>query len=265
MINKILRGIDGQSQTQLDNLSKSIGDNPNILWYPSAGNDYRDILELTHERAQFHGITELPDLFIHTDYNQQFLRLTGNAHNDFGTNVRIENRFELQLIQNVQYNINPEFVDSPDDAPIEPTIYLLDISVTSKILGEVKKTIIYFLFENINFLDEVILKNNIPISFLVKVREGCGFGGNRKSISVAYAFLSILKTKYLLIDRQVQADFKIINQLKTKHNLSPLDYDLLKKGSIQWSEFNVNVFSTTYGEKELQSEKLNEILNKISQ
>ena len=44
------------------------------------------------------------------------------------------------------------------------------------------------------------IKNKIKISHFVKVREGCGFGGNKKSISIAYAFLSNFKTKYLLVE-----------------------------------------------------------------
>lgn len=269
MINKILSGKNKQAQIRLEALSNSLGDNPNILWYPSAGRDFRDILQLSPTRAQLHKVSELPDLFIHTDYKpcwgHNWLKLGEVVYNDDKTSVRIENIFELQLIKKIQYSINPAFVSFPDDAPVEPTIYLLDILVTSNILGEIRQTVIYFLFENINFLDEVILKNNIPISFLVKVREGCGFGGNRKSISVVYAFLSVLKTKYILIDTEEHTDFEIINQLKKKHNLSPLEYELKKTGLINsWSGFKVNIFSTLFGQQKLDEKGLKQILKKIS-
>jgi hypothetical protein len=268
MINKILSGKNKQAQNRIEEHSNSLGDNPNILWYPSAGIDFRDILELSPKRARDHRVTELPDLFIHTDYKPcwgvDWLNSGGIVYDDNRTSVRIKNIFELQLIKKFQYSINPEFVDFPNDAPIEPTIYLLDILVTSNILGMVRQTVIYFLFENINFLDEIILKNNIPITFLVKVREGCGFGGNRKSISLAYAFLSALKTKYILIDQEEHTDFQLINQLKNKHNLSPLYYDLKKIASINcWSGFKVNIFSILYGQQILDENGLKQILNKI--
>lgn len=262
MIDKLLRGKNKRSQDRLDALSNALGKNPNILWYPSAGNDFRDVLEFTNERSQLHKISELPDLFIHTDYG---INLNQLGHTDNRTNVRIDNKYELQLQTNIEYNIDPHFVDSPEIAPMDPTIYLLDVTVVSDSLGEVKQTVIYFIFENINFLDEVVLKNKISISHLIKVREGCGFGGNRKSISVAYAFLSLLKTKYLIVDTEEHTDFKIIHRLKTKHNISPLVYDLDKQHLINsWSGFNVNVFSVSYRQQQLDDVGLKQVLNTIT-
>ncbi|MBE7634092.1 DUF7663 domain-containing protein [Tenacibaculum finnmarkense] len=80
--------------------------------------------------------------------------------------------------------------------PEEPNIAWYPISNKQTI----KKPVLYVVMENINFLDEILLKEQLPISHFIKVREGCGFGGNRKSISIVYAFLADLKTKYLLVD-----------------------------------------------------------------
>lgn len=264
MILKLLRGVNKDSQARLDTLINDLGNNPNILWYPSSGNDFRDILEFTNERARLHKMQELPNLHIHTDYYTARLNLNEIVYTDTRTIVQIENKFELQLKNNIQYHINPEYVDFPNDAPDKPTIYLLDITVNSNTLGEIKKPVLYFLFENINFLDEIILKNKISISHLVKVREGCGFGGNRKSISLVYAFISNLKTKYLLVDSEEHTDFKVIHQLQHKHNISPLLYDLIKTNSIDsWSGFYVNVFSVLHREEQLDDDKLSKILNII--
>ena len=252
MISKILRGKNTESQTRFDALNIKLGDNPFILWYPSAGNDYRDIMELSNERAQLHKIKELPDLFIHTDYNANYVNLDETIYNDGRTIVQIENKFELQLTHNIDYHVNPMYARSASQAPLEPKIYLLDISVSSKTLGVIYKTVLYFLFENINFLDQIILKNKIKISHFVKVREGCGFGGNKKSISIAYAFLSNFKTKYLIIDNEADADLEIVNQLKSKHRLFSSAYDLRKKESINdWSGLNVNIFSIRYKNQKL--------------
>jgi hypothetical protein len=208
---------------------------------------------------------ELPNLHIHTDYYTAWLNLNEIVYTDTRTIVQIENKFELQLKNNIQYHINPEYVDFPNDAPDKPTIYLLDITVNSNTLGEIKKPVLYFLFENINFLDEIILKNKISISHLVKVREGCGFGGNKKSISLVYAFISNLKTKYLLVDSEEHTDFKVIHQLQDKHNISPLLYDLIKTNSIDsWSGLYVNVFSVLHSEEQLDDDKLSNILNIIN-
>jgi len=46
-ISKLLKGKNERSQERLSKLFDSLRDNPKILWYPSAGGDYRDILELS--------------------------------------------------------------------------------------------------------------------------------------------------------------------------------------------------------------------------
>jgi len=224
----------------------SIPKHPKIAWYPSAGNDYRDLMELCTSRAQEHGISEMPDLIIHTDYFRNWLNLEGTIYEDKKTKVIVEDRYELELTTETAFFVNPAYVDFPDEAEKEPLIYLLNISITSNILGIIKKPVIYFLFENINFLDEVILKNKIPVTYLVKVREGCGFGGNRKSISLVYAFLSALKTKYALIDTEEHTDLHIIDRLKSKHRLTLNKYNLTKLSpAFTWSGFDVNVFRIT--------------------
>jgi hypothetical protein len=264
-IRNLLKGKNRQAQIQLDTLFDSVGDKPNILWYPSAGNDYRDILEFCDKRAETPGMTELPDLFIHTDYKPDWVRLRGTAFNDKRTNVRIDNRYELQLNQEIEYYIDPEYAYFAKDAPNKPTIYLLDLSVTSSKLGEIKNRAIYFLFENINFLDEVLLKNSIPISHLIKVREGCGWGGNKKSISIAYAFLSALETQYVLIDREEDTDFALVESIKAKHKLTLLEYDLSRLSSRSIWGNGVNMFSLSYGQKELGEERFAQILKTIAQ
>lgn len=272
-IKNLLKGKDQEAQNQLDLLMNSIGKNPKILWYPSAGNDYRDIIELCTNRSRDHGIKEKPDLFIHTDYstNPDLVKLYGIAYQDNKTTVSIESSFQLALINPINYYVDPGFVIFSDQALKIPTIYLLNISINSNSLGSIKKQVIYFLFENINFLDEVILKNRIPISHIVKVREGCGFGGNRKSISIAYAFLSVLKTKYLLIDNEEHTDFHIIDKLKWNHGLLLKKYSLTKLCSIDpWSGFYVNVFQTAFPDKndyysEMTKDDLDSILQTIKE
>ncbi len=264
MIRKILAGKNDEAQKRLDTLLDSLGNNIRISWYPSAGNDYRDVLELHPKRIKRHGIEEAPNLFIHTDYNPNYVKLDGIAHEDKWTKVEIEKKYELKLTRHIDYSVNPEFVDFPRYALKEPTIYLLDILITSDELGKIKQPLIYFMFENINFFDEVILKNNIKIPYIVKVREGCGMGGNKKSISIAYAFLSVLNTRYLLIDDEEHTDFEIVNHLKRKHGLMPTDYKLQVLDSISsWSGFGVKIFSVTYENDNLTDNRFKEILKYI--
>ena len=42
-----------------------------VLWYPSAGEDYRDIMEMHEKRRVPHGIELVPNVYCHTDYRRQ--------------------------------------------------------------------------------------------------------------------------------------------------------------------------------------------------
>ena len=64
----LLQGKTDKAQQALDAFFSGI-DEEKILWYPSAGKDYRDLMEVTPERLALHGIPEQPTIICHTDYN----------------------------------------------------------------------------------------------------------------------------------------------------------------------------------------------------
>ena len=257
-----LKGRDEEAQNRLNDLFQAIGIKPNILWYPSAGNDYRDVIELSQERARQHKIAVLPDLMIHTDYraNRNFV---GIQYEDSRTALEIVNSCELELIQDIYYDRISDGGRSGLVAT-KPLIHLLDIQVTSETAGTFNKSILYFHFENINFLDQVILKNKLRISHIVKVREGAKWGDNvreeiiagRISISVVYAFVPLLNTEYILKDSEevrmnmvvierliiihkLWRDFRFSEQMKHHlHSFRPLGISLSKT---RWSGFQVVV------------------------
>jgi hypothetical protein len=152
----------------------------------------------------------------------------------------------------------------PDLASPVPKVFLLYVSVYSKNTFFRKKPVIYFLFENINFLDKVLLKNEIQISHLLKVREGYGgSGGNGNSISVAYAFVVQLGVKYLLLDRGIYTDFELIEEIRAKYNLKLVNYHIrYLNGIYKWSGGEVNIFKI-YMLNSQEALELNEILSII--
>lgn len=251
-LKKLLKGTDVESTLALEQLWQRIGPNPQIAWYPSAGLDLRDLFEL---RPQHAGISA-PDLFIHTDYKPDW-RLINQPFEGFQTGV-IEDRFEpeyfkeilevypLTFTKRVKYRVEEQFVDFIHDAQVEPKVYLLRVKVKH---GDntIIQPVIYFVFENINFLDEVLLRYNIKISHLVKVREGCGLGGNRKSITIAYAFAAKLGLEFLICDNEAQPDLKLIDELTAKHKLINYRFSLEPIGSIaNWSSLYVTVYRLDY-------------------
>ncbi len=202
---KFFKGEDEEAQNKLDELFDSIDRNASILWYPSAGNDFRDLLENSEERARVHGITNIPSLFIHSDYSswrKETLENSPILHQDGRTTVYRENIYKLR------FNFDPadffDFRNYGRTAPLgnnieEPEAYLLDIRIESNRLGEIRKPVIYFIAENLWLLD-VLLTFGIKISHLVKVRDGSGFGGGYISMNILYYFLKELGVEYLFHD-----------------------------------------------------------------
>ena len=246
-LKKLLTGIDDDATMALNDLWDSIPHNPSIAWYPSAGLDFRDLVELSNYE---------PDLFIHTDYKPDW-RLINQSFDRFETGV-IEDRFDLafrkEILQvneliftkKVKYFVDEQHVDFINHALETPKVFLLKVKVTHS-NNHVIRPVIYFVFENINFLDEVILKYKINIKYLVKVREGCGLGGNRKSITVAYAVAANLGLEYLICDNEANPDVELIDELIEKHKLINYRFNLNKRGSIPgWSDLHVTVYSIDY-------------------
>jgi hypothetical protein len=262
MLNKILKGTDTTSQIKLEELIDEIGENPNILWYPSAGMDFRDLLEAEYR-------TELsPDIYFHTDYYKLREFVLGTVFNDERTTVEILEINELQCVSEINYNVNADFANFSEKSYSKPKVLLLDVLAKYN-GGQTRKPVLYWYFENINFLDEVLLKFNISISHMVKVREGLGWGGNRKSISIAYAFLFNLKTQYLLVDNEGQPDPEVIIEIKNKHLLELKNFKLInppnKRNIPNWSLKSVKVLRVEYLDELFSDESFNNNLNFIGQ
>lgn len=246
MIYDLLKGKTPHAEMRLNKLRQELGDNPRILWYPSAGNDYRDIIETSELKAATNNIAEIPQLYIHTDYMSRWINSDG-AKCDDGSVVKIIRQREMILSDDVNYYVNPDYVDFPEDANKSPVVRLLDIRITTPQGKVIEAPVLYFFFENMNFLTEVLLKNKIHISHLVKVRDGYGLGGNKKSEVALYAFLSALHTRYLLADTLGQADNKIISQIKNENRIDLFDYEWQNKTKIgSWSDLRVNAFTIRY-------------------
>jgi hypothetical protein len=258
-LSNIIKGKNDEAQLQLDNLFKRIGSTPRILWYPNSGNDFRDLLELSVNRAGINKISDVPDLYIHSDYrsfDEEYL------YYDERTEVEIENKFELELKTDIDYYCGNDY---EVHIPQQPTVYLLNIKITSDKFGIIKQSVIYFIFESFNFLDQIILRNKLKIFYLVKVRDGYSKDGpNNKSISNIYAFLSKLATKYILVDSEIDIDNQVINKFKNKYKLQLFDYNLKSLHKIpDWSGLETYIYSTSFTQNNLDIQAFNEKMNSI--
>jgi len=144
MLQNLIEGKTKQSKLKFDQLIKHLGKSPNIAWYPSAGLDFRDLIEVNRTAIK-------PDLHIHTDYDLKSTKLElGEVFNDKKTKVSICNIEELQFKNSIDFFVNPEFVVFPENAPRKPLIFLLDVTIELK-GPKINKPVLYIYMENICF------------------------------------------------------------------------------------------------------------------
>jgi len=227
-----------------------------ILWYPSSGDDFRDIVNFSPLVNNVIESNELPNLFIHNDYDRKSFDKIENVNrfdsiifSDDKTTVRISDkillRFNLKAKGN--YIVREGFVDFYEFRLTITHIYLLKINIKTTSYESIDANLLYFSFENINFF-EFLISNSIKIDFMVKVREGCGMGGNRMSVTQVYFLLSRIYLKYLINDSEIHWNEDVIEDLIGMSVKIPKPYTLIRLGSFEnWSGFNVLINKVKYG------------------
>jgi len=264
----LLVGITAEAQAALDRLLPDSPEEEHLLWYPSAGDDYRDVVEMSGARCTDHGFVETPTVFCHTDYDARQLRLDRDLlHSDYDAHVRLNERHSVALKPDahVDYWVNPDFATFASEAPPDPTIYLLDLEVTSTRSPSCRRPLLYFVFENHNFLEEVVLRRGLAITHFVKVREGCGFGGCKLSISVFYSLLATLGTRFLFVDDEVHYSRIQHDHIARRFRVDHRDYSLRRVGPpVRWSDFDVTPFAVESRDGSLTPQSLEQSLDVLA-
>jgi hypothetical protein len=177
-----LNGInDGRFRAFLD----SLGREPRIAWYPSAGEDFRALLYLcpgyTSQYPAGGHEPSPPDLFLFTDYfpwSQSTFLDTRELHVDGRTRVSVRH-FESLPRQDLPLDL--EIIDFPQGSPATGQAVFLELDVESDVLGKMTWPLIYVFCENEPFCARRILADGGKISHVVHVRYGGGCGGGGKA------------------------------------------------------------------------------------
>lgn len=195
-----------------------------ICYYPSAGSDFRPVIyqqlagitklglihasgDMVRPDSELGGFTKYaaPDLWICSDFRgddvSQWLE-TKLIHKD--------DRVEIQLLAHTEIHpLRMDFATRPSRAytslpPTEMTgrVFYLRISAMNETIGTVDADVIYFCVENVNLIRSFLLRQRIPLSHLVWVRDGAGFGGGRLRHDFLIPLLPLLKTRWLFIEER---------------------------------------------------------------
>jgi hypothetical protein len=259
----LLKGKTSEDEHQLETVKNTLPANTKTLWYPSSGMDFRDVLRFSviHEELNV-SITEFPDLFVHADYSISPLKLEeGVIYQDEQTTVTVLQKSELSWknaffysakIPFTSYRLELDlesgrkiiFTTLPQSLPKKPVVLLLSVQIESEKVGKMVRPVLFVLMENFNFLCEILLRNQIHISHLVKVRDGSECNQSLISAAALFPFLPHLKVKYLISDYKGKLYKRLSERICEEYGLELHLVRLQQRALIKdWSLFPVNVFS----------------------
>lgn len=162
------------------------------LWYPSAGQDFRDLIFCSGEYPE---ISIAPELFIHTDCMPDFdLDTPGIVYKDPHTTVTLckEREFDRLTVPQTEF----AHWKSQDAG----RIILYRTEVISDRFGKIERPLIYVVCENEWFAAEFLVPNRIAVETICHVRYGSGFGGAAASGAWLLDTLKILRTRCFISD-----------------------------------------------------------------
>ena len=248
MSDTLLLQLNGISRKNFSKWLDSRVTTPRIAWYPSAGQDFRDLLFLSSQYREAFPLPEgaaepaAPDLFLHTDYfpwtTSRFLD-SRCLHDDGRTSIYISN---IEELQRCDLGLDPEIVDFPEGSVATGRVVFLELDVHSRFLGRFTARVLYVFACNEAFCARYLLPSDAAISHIVHVRYGggCGGGGSASGLWLKNV-VRRLHCEYFIHDNHFypqsgdQRAYKLFPSLQGDEDVGP--YQVLRRiPSRQWSE-----------------------------
>lgn len=186
MSRRLLEALNGDHRGQFSRWLSDMPGEPRIAWYPSAGEDFRDLLYLhpqyaIRNRAVRKEDVGLPDIYLHTDYfpwsTSTFLDVK-TVHSDSRTIVSIESMEELPRCD---LPVDRRIVHFPEGSLATGRVVFLQVRIVSDVLGIFTRPLIYVFAENAAFCAQRVLSLDGRFSHVIHVRYGGGCGGGGSS------------------------------------------------------------------------------------
>lgn len=178
--------------SQLDCRAAGMMHDRRTLWYPSAGDDFRDLIFCS---GRYPGIDLAPELFVHTDCSVRFdLDSPGRVHEDAHTAVTLhpDREFDRMTVPHREF-AHWECEDAG-------RVRLYRAEIVSDRFGTITRPLIYAVCENEWFAAEFLAPNRVAVDTVCHVRYGNGFGGAVASGAWLLRALKLLRTRHYLSD-----------------------------------------------------------------
>lgn len=188
MSKELLTALNGSRTGAFHRWLANFRGDPRIAWYPSAGEDFRDLLYLHPNFSQRMPAEtpepEPPDLFLHTDYfpwsTSRFLDHR-RLHFDDRTSVTLQSFEELPRCD---LPLDGKIVTFPNGSAATGRVLFMEVEVSSNVIGTFTAPVLYVFAENGAFCAKRILPNAGKLSHVIHIRYGGGCGGGGKSTGI---------------------------------------------------------------------------------
>ena len=188
MSRQLLLSLNGNKKGKFAEWLNNFEGEPRIAWYPSAGEDFRDLLYLNPGFAKRNPANRpdvpSPDIFLHTDYfpwkYSKFLD-SPIIYSDFRTTVTVQS---IEELPRCDFHLDNGIVDFSDGSFATGKVLFIKVKVSSEILGSFSTSVLYVFMENGAFCAKRAIAQNARFSHIIHIRYGGGLGGGGKSSGI---------------------------------------------------------------------------------
>ena len=248
MSRQLLLDLNGGNNGLFLKWLNALDEEPRIAWYPSSGEDFRDLLYLNPRYSEIRPVSRgepgHPNVFLHTDYfpwsTSTFLDCK-IIYRDARTKIELR---DLEELPRCNLPIDAEIVDFPEGSRATGRLVFLDISVTSTALGNFLAPVVYAFVENGAFCARKILANKGKMSHVIHVRFGGGCGGGGQSTGIW--LLNVLRRvgcEYFLTDSHYHRQggdirtYQLYPELSGNEDTGQLEQPTRTVASESWSGY----------------------------
>ncbi len=247
MSRALLQNLNGSNTGNFHRWLENFHGEPRIAWYPSAGQDYRDMLFLHEKYATtmnpaFKPEPQAPDIFLHTDYfpwsSQSPLFLDNPIlHADSRTKITVKSREELPRCD---LPLDRHIVAFPQGGAATGRVFFLELAIDCY-WGTFSVPLLYAFVENAAFCAQRMIPHHAALSHIVHVRYGAAFGGSKSTGMWLIHTLCRLQCECFITDGHHSIHsgdsrvFELYPMLDSEHNCTPLLQRIRTIKGNQWS------------------------------
>ncbi len=188
MSKELLKYLNGNKKGLLYKWLNKFEGEPRIAWYPSSGEDFRDLMYLHSEFTKQNPASKpdppAPDIFLHTDYfpwrSSTFLD-TPEIYRDDRTTITVK---AIEELDRCDLPLDDKLVNTPEGSVATGRVIFLEVNVSSTVLGNYTCPVVYVFADNASFCAKTLLPLHALCSHVIHIRFGGGLGGGGKSTGV---------------------------------------------------------------------------------